>query len=875
MAVLGQHGVVQGKDYRGVDVISALVPIPDSPWTIVSKMDTTEAFAAWRSRAKLDFGAALGSLCPGWSHRFTWPGSGIRSSIFRPCMRRRRVRRASLARHRVILNSIGDGVIVTDALGLVEMLNPVAEALTGWYGQAAIGRPLPEIFQIVDEVMHQPVENPVLRVLEEGAIVGLANHTLLIARDSTERPIADSSAPIRDEHGNITGVVLVFRDQTEERAARRALEQSEERNRAMISAVPDTLFRLDGDGRFLDCQVSDGHLLLMPPDQFIGKTVPEVLPLQVANEATKAIAQAIETGELQLFEYGLETPEGHRWYEERIARISSGEVLAVTRDISARHRSEIFAQTRVQLMEFAVDHSLAELLQETLDRVCELVKSPVGFYHFVEADQHTVLLQAWSSRTLAEFCTAAGGGHHYSLDTAGVWADCVRVKKPIIHNDYANLPDRKGMPDGHAELVRELVTPILRQDRVVAVLGVGNKPVDYNQQDLELVTYLADVAWEIVERKRAEEKYQTLFQEMPYGFAVHEIILDEQGIPVDYRFLAVNPTFERMTHLSAEAVVEKTVLEVMPKTEPHWIDIYGRVALTGEPMYFEEYAQETGRYWEVAAYRPAPNQFACFFADITERKRAEEEQVRLQEQLVQAQKMETVGRLAGGVAHDFNNMLAVILMRSEVALQQLDAPEALQRHLVEIRRTAQRSADLTRQLLGFARKQTIEPRVLDLNAAVEGTFAMLQRLIGEDVDLLWKPRAHLWPIKMDPSQVDQILANLCVNARDAIFSVGKIIIETENVVLDRVYSKHHPTIPAGEYVMLAVSDNGSGMDKEVLAHIFEPFYTTKQVGKGTGLGSGYRLRHCRTEPGSCTGLQRARHRHDIQDLSAPLQRRSG
>ncbi len=222
--------------------------------------------------------------------------------------------------------------------------------------------------------------------------------------------------------------------------------------------------------------------------------------------------------------------------------------------------------------------------------------------------------------------------------------------------------------------------------------------------------------------------------------------------------------------------------------------------------------------------------------DITERRRAEEEQAKLQVQLQQAQKMESVGRLAGGVAHDFNNMLGVILGHAELALGQVDADHALHADLDEIRKAAMRSADLTRQLLAFARKQTVAPKVLDLNETVGGMLTMLRRLIGEGIDLRWQPGADLWPVKIDPSQIDQILANLCVNARDAIAGIGKMTIETANYTLDEDYCAAHAGCAPGEYARLAVSDDGSGMDKDTLLHVFEPFFTTKSAGEGTGLG---------------------------------------
>ncbi|MBI5604423.1 MAG: PocR ligand-binding domain-containing protein [Deltaproteobacteria bacterium] len=212
------------------------------------------------------------------------------------------------------------------------------------------------------------------------------------------------------------------------------------------------------------------------------------------------------------------------------------------------------------------------------------------------------------------------------------------------------------------------------------------------------------------------------------------------------------------------------------------------------------------------------------------------ETLSLESQLQQAQKLESVGRLAGGVAHDFNNMLGVILGQTELAMGEVDPAQSLFATLLEIRKAAERSADLTRQLLAFARKQTVVPRVLDLNEILEGMLRMLRRLIGEDIDLVWVPGKNLWSIKVDPSQIDQILANLCVNARDAIAGLGKVTIETENTTFDEAYCADHPGFIPGDFVMLAVSDDGHGMDKDTLDKIFEPFFTTKEIGRGTGLG---------------------------------------
>jgi len=224
------------------------------------------------------------------------------------------------------------------------------------------------------------------------------------------------------------------------------------------------------------------------------------------------------------------------------------------------------------------------------------------------------------------------------------------------------------------------------------------------------------------------------------------------------------------------------------------------------------------------------------YRDITERKRADENKAKLEAQLLQSQKMESVGRLAGGVAHDFNNMLGVILGHTEMAMEQVDPSSPLHDDLEEVRSAAKRSADLTRQLLAFARKQTVSPQLLNLNQTVGGMLRMLERLIGENIRLDWRPKEDLWLVRVDPSQVDQILANLCINARDAISGVGTIRIETGHLVVNEQNISSHPGVTPGAYVTLSVTDDGSGIDEVTLAKVFEPFFTTKAIGEGTGLG---------------------------------------
>jgi len=267
----------------------------------------------------------------------------------------------------------------------------------------------------------------------------------------------------------------------------------------------------------------------------------------------------------------------------------------------------------------------------------------------------------------------------------------------------------------------------------------------------------------------------------------------------------------------------KALIRNVVKTGKRAHGVYRVQKKNGEYVYLED----TGDFFQDAQGNMI--RMMGFLKDITL-------QIKLEEQLRQAQKMESVGRLAGGVAHDYNNALSVITGFTELAMEETDPNGPLHANLVQILTAAKRAANITRQLLAFARKQTIAPKVLDLNENVEGMLKMLRRLIGEDIKLTWAPGTSLWPVRIDPSQIDQILANLCVNARDAITGVGDITIETEKAVLDEAYCAEHAGFIPGEFVQMSVSDSGIGMDEEILKKIFEPFFTTKDVDKGTGLG---------------------------------------
>lgn len=340
------------------------------------------------------------------------------------------------------------------------------------------------------------------------------------------------------------------------------------------------------------------------------------------------------------------------------------------------------------------------------------------------------------------------------------------------------------------------------------------------------------VCRDITERKKAEEVHERLMAAIEQTDDT-VVITDSRGA-IQY----VNPAFERSTGYSREEVLGRNpgIFGGGPQDKELYQTLWGTISAGNTWKGRVVNRRKDGALITLAAsvspVRDSSGRIVNFVAvarDMTE-------QLRLQSQFEQAQRMESVGRLAGGVAHDFNNMLGVILGYTEIAMTKTDSSSPIYGDLQEVLRAARRSAEITRQLLAFARKQTIAPKTVSLNETVEGMLKMMRRLIGEDIDLVWLPARDLWSVKMDPSQLDQIFANLCVNARDAIVNVGKITIETSNVAFDRAYCEDHPGFFPGEFVQLAFSDDGTGMDQETLGRIFEPFFTTKGAGQGTGLG---------------------------------------
>jgi two-component system, cell cycle sensor histidine kinase and response regulator CckA len=455
------------------------------------------------------------------------------------------------------------------------------------------------------------------------------------------------------------------------------------------------------------------------------------------------------------------------------------------------------------------------------------------------------------------------------------------IKKRVLEDCDSGDPEKMYWED----------VPITRRGEETSFICARNTPVP--EKSLMISTI-----WDVTDRKRTEDALRK--SEEQFRFLAEYMADIIWTSDLEFRTTYVSPSVEKILGFTPEERKNLTLDEkVTPASRQKIEELFAaeyRREMTERPdsdrsitMEVEYYHKNEGTVWVENTLKWIRDESGAIVGilgvsrDISERRHAEEEREKLQQQLVQAQRLESVGRLAGGVAHDYNNMLSVIVGYTEMAMDRVDPSGQLYADLAEVHKAADRSSDITRQLLAFARKQTIDPRVIDLNEVVESMLKMLRRLIGEDIDLVWHPGKQLWAVRMDPAQVDQIMANLCVNARDAISAVGRITIETGNAVFDKAYGEVHSGCAKGEFVHLTVSDDGCGMDQETLENIFEPFFTTKGVSEGTGLGlatvygivrQNNGFVNVSSEPGKGTTFQVYLPRHADEQLPETVERKA-
>lgn len=712
--------------------------------------------------------------------------------------------RQSEERQRLLLKNSSDCLAIVDAEGIFQFISPAVTKISGFSTDELQGTSL-------DTIIHPDDLKETMAAWNEAILHPEKTITIRYRQIHKSGEVVFLEAVTQSflNEPAINGVIASVRDITERMQNENALRRTNETLSQFIKHSPIYAFIKEvgpTESRTLYASENYRDMIGIPGSEMVGMTMEELFPADLAAKITADDQTVVSNGRILHLDEDLHD----RNYTTIKFPIVLGEkhlLAGYTIDITARKQAEMALQRSRMLLE--ITERLTNVGGWEWDVKKQQMTWTAGTYRLhgftpdefppesSELIQRSIACYAPEAREkiLTAFERCATEGHAYDFECGFTTADgrprhirttgyAVRDESGQIRHVVGTFRDITEEKEAEAQL--RLQALVLNQiSDLVTVTDLNGK-----------VTYVNDAVTKEL------------------GYSREDLI----GAPV--KKYCKDPTDEA----TQRQIREKTLhngrwqSEVISQTaDGRAINLACRTQIV-----FDELGKKIA---------------ICGIAtDITARKREELEKEKLQAQLTQAQKLESVGRLAGGVAHDFNNMLSVILGYSGLALEQMEPDQPIYIALQEIKQAAQRSADLTRQLLAFARKQTVTPQVLNLNETVKSMLNMLRRLIGENIELVWLPGENPGQIKMDPSQIDQILANLCVNARDAIGDTGKITITTSNVLADAAYCAGRNGFLPGEYVLLTVSDTGCGMDSEMQEHLFEPFFTTKEVGKGTGLG---------------------------------------
>ena len=467
------------------------------------------------------------------------------------------------------------------------------------------------------------------------------------------------------------------------------------------------------------------------------------------GSVVRSLVESLRTRGASKTDYRIRRHDGdYRWVIQTQVplTLSNGTVagvLATCVDVTAHRRAAQVAESRLRLNQLAVHESVDGVIQHALDETEALTSSEIAFFHFLEPDQRTITLQMWSTNTVAHMCSAEGKGAHYALDEAGVWADCVRLRRATIHNDYASLPNRRGLPDGHARVRSEVVVPVMRGGQVVAIMGVGNANRPYGDEDVEVVRSMADLAYDAADRRRTMDALERSMERLRLALeATSDGLWDWEPqanrlwwSPRVYEMLQHDPGDVPLTAQWVESLIDPDDLaRVHDAFRRHMSEGHGSLAVEARWM--------TGRReWRWIFTRGqavarddkgVPVRVIGTHQDITDRKRDEERRLQMERRLQQTQKLESLGVLAGGIAHDFNNLLTVMLGNIELALLDVSDREHATGNLQDAIGATQRASELTRQLLAYAGQARYLVEEVDLNNLLTDNIRLFRTAAVEE-----------------------------------------------------------------------------------------------------------------------------------------------
>jgi len=715
--------------------------------------------------------------------------------------------RANEERFRALIENAADIVAVLDLERRIRFISPAVRRVLGYLPDHVIGWDPIDLVHPADVASADAMFESVVLSPRKTATAELR----FLHRDGSWRVLEYSLRNVL-HNPSIRGIVVNARDVTERKEAESAVRASEERYRGLVNGIPIGLFRALPDGTILDANDAVVELLgygdrLAVLDANAARAFADPLDLEHFEEAMA------RDGKVLGFETRFVRADGTTVPVRLTARAvtdSTGKVIyfdGAVEDISQRQAAEEAARKTLELFHL--------LQRATNDSVYDW-DIAAGTLHWNEAthtvfgyspEQMTPDFDWWVERLHPEDRERITSNLREAIQRGDeVWTAEYRFLRG--DGTYASVLDR-----GH----------IVRSSAGIAIRMIGSM-------------------LDVTERKRAEdalrrseERYRTIFE-----YAGDGIFISDQ----DGNLVQVNERACTMTGFGREELLAMNVADLIDGDREDNAAFYRdlvRQVLDGG--HFNGADRRMRRKdgpsfeYDVNAVAIESGLIMSIVRDISDRARAEEERRRLEEQLRQAQKMEAIGRLAGGIAHDFNNLLTAIQGYAEVLLEGNGLDDASRAGLEQIRQATDRAAKLTHQLLAFSRQQVLQPRIIDLNRTVREIEAMLVRIIGEDIELVTELAQDIAAVQADPGQIEQVIVNLVVNARDAMPTGGRITITTCNAVITPEEAKRHVYfVRPGEYVKLTVEDTGEGMDEEVQARVFEPFFTTKALGKGTGLG---------------------------------------
>jgi two-component system, cell cycle sensor histidine kinase and response regulator CckA len=801
-AVLGYKGIVDGKDYRGVDVLSDFHKVPGTPWFIVAKIDKSEIYSDLYSKAGTIFAFVLlltllsaAGLAFIYSHR--------QRNIYQELYNAERELWQSQEEFRTTLYSIGDAVITTDAAGTIQSMNSTAERLTGWVEADARGNPIERIYTILNEETRRSIDNPVQKVLREGLVVGLANHAVLISKEGKEFPIADNGAPIRNKAGEITGVVLVFRDQSPERDAARQLRESERRLSTLMSNLPGMAYRCSNDPQWTMEFISEGCIDLTgySRDELEGNRVFAYADLIHPDDQKMIwdeVQNALSSNRPFELTYRIRTAQGIEkrvWEQGTGIYNDSGDVAALEGfiiDITEREQM----QDRILLQATALESAANAIMITDRD----------GKIQWVNPSFERITGYS-TEETIGEQTRLLKSGKHDTAFYRDLWETVLSGK--VWHGEMTNR--RK---DGSYYYEEQTITPVKNESGEI--------------------THFVSIKQDITTRKQAEEELrrrEQQFRLITENVPDMIVVLDTEG-----KRLYNSPSYEPLLGDPVSLAGTDSFQDIHPDDRERIKRIFYETVKTGNGHQTEyRLLSKDGsicivesRGGVIRDEQGNVSQVVVVSRDITEKRR-------LEQQLLRTQRMESIGTLAGGIAHDLNNVLAPILLSLNIIKRKVADPKT-EKLIETIESTAKRGSDLVKQILSFARGMEGERTQVKLGILIDDVVKVLKQTFPKSIRLKTDTPKNLWTMSADATQIHQVLMNLCINARDAMPDGGHLEIKADNTVIDTQYAKMNLEAKPGYFVRISVSDTGSGVPHRILDRIFEPFFTTKEHGKGTGLG---------------------------------------